>query len=159
MKSQVLRSAEFLVEFLREAAVDQFHAKVVTAKYNKGPEKLDEIKTLFGGIEVGAPPRAKRLCYKLDNYITAYQDISKFVQKKCKTLEQKSHELAEEYFAIATEVQRFSTLLGVTEIPQINQLYKKLSENLFKEGDFILQSGQLVNYQLSSWFKYHSDET
>jgi hypothetical protein len=54
MRSQVLRSAEFLVEFLREADVEQFHAKVVTAKYNKGPEKLDEIKTLFGGIEVGA---------------------------------------------------------------------------------------------------------
>lgn len=66
-----------LVEFLREADVEQFHAKVVNARVNKGPQKLDEIQTLTGGIQVSAPPKAKSLCFKLENYIQTYEDITK----------------------------------------------------------------------------------
>jgi len=159
MKSQVLRSAELLVEFLREADVEQFHAKVVNARVNKGPQKLDEIQTLTGGIQVSAPPKAKSLCFKLENYIQTYEDITKFLKKKASSIEQKSADLADEYYSMATELQRFSTLLGITEIPQITQLYKKFSECLVKNGDSVLQTGKLVNVQLNSWFKYHADET
>lgn len=60
MKSQVLRSAEFLVEFLRESDIEQFYAKVVTAKYNKGPESLEEINTIFGDIDVAGSNRSKK---------------------------------------------------------------------------------------------------
>ena len=76
MKSQILRSAEFLVEFLRESDIEQFYAKIVTAKYNKGPEKLDEINTLYGDIDVGASKRSKKFCRKFENYITTYSDIT-----------------------------------------------------------------------------------
>lgn len=71
-----MRSAEFLVEFLRESDVEQFYAKMVTAKYNKGPERLDQINTLFGDVDVSAGKRAKRFCRKLPKYIETYSDIS-----------------------------------------------------------------------------------
>ncbi len=38
-------------------------------------------------------------------------------------------------------------------------MYQKLSENLLKQGDYILGTGELINNQLSPWFKYHADET
>ena len=37
MKSQLLRSAELLVEFLREADVDKFHTRVASSRGSKGP--------------------------------------------------------------------------------------------------------------------------
>ena len=73
----MLRSAEFLVEFLKETDATQFRAKQHTAKHNKGPERLDELNTLYGGIDIGFTKRAKHFCYKLNNYITTYEDINK----------------------------------------------------------------------------------
>lgn len=71
-----MRSAEFLVEFLRESDVEQFYAKMVAAKYNKGPERLDQINTLYGDVDVSAGKRAKRFCRKLPKYIETYSDIN-----------------------------------------------------------------------------------
>lgn len=49
--------------------------------------------------------------------------------------------------------------MGLTDIPQITKVYKRLSDNLAKQGDYILSTGELANNQLSPWFKYHADET
>lgn len=38
-------------------------------------------------------------------------------------------------------------------------MYQRLSQNLAKQGDYILHTGELANNQLSPWFKYHADET
>eukprot|EP00347_Sterkiella_histriomuscorum_P022193 403331347 len=159
MRSQVMRSAEFLVEFLREADTEQFYAKMVTAKYNKGPERLEQIATLYGDVDVTAGKRAKRLCRKLPRYIETYDDINTFLKRKLTDLQKKSHDLADEYYAVATEVQRFSTLLKATEIPQVTQLYDKLSQIILRNGDFIMQSGEILNTQLSPWFHYLKGET
>lgn len=43
MKSQILRSSEFLVEFLREINVDQFMLKALGAQQEEGPKKITEI--------------------------------------------------------------------------------------------------------------------
>jgi hypothetical protein len=72
MKSQILRSAEFLVEFLKESDVKQFYAKVATAQFNKGPEKIDEINTLYGDVQVNAGKRAKTFCKKFNSFLTTY---------------------------------------------------------------------------------------
>jgi hypothetical protein len=48
-----------LVEFLRETSIEEFYTKVVTAKYNKGPERLEQIATLYGDVDVSAGKRAK----------------------------------------------------------------------------------------------------
>lgn len=76
MKSQVLRSAEFLVEFLRETTPEQFYQKSVAAKYSKGPERLDQLATLYGDVDVSAGKRAKRICRKLPKFIDNYSDIA-----------------------------------------------------------------------------------
>ena len=43
MKSQILRSSEFLVEFLRETNVEQFMLKALGAQQEEGPKKITEI--------------------------------------------------------------------------------------------------------------------
>jgi hypothetical protein len=60
---------------------------------------------------------------------------------------------------VASEIQRFSVLLRQTEIPQIQQLYDRLSHLVLRNGDYVLQSGELLNNQLNSWFKYHREES
>ena len=52
MKSQILRSSEFLVEFLREINVDQFMLKALGAQQEEGPKKITEIQTLGGDIDI-----------------------------------------------------------------------------------------------------------
>ena len=37
-------------------------------------------------------------------------------------------------------------------------LYDKLSHLVLRNGDFILQSGEVLNTELNGWFKYHREE-
>jgi hypothetical protein len=67
--------------------------------------------------------------------------------------------LADEYYAVGTEIKRFGTLLRLPDIPQITQIYERFSDLVIKNGDFILQSGEILDQQLSTWFKYHNQET
>jgi hypothetical protein len=48
----VLRSAEFLVEFLKDPDVEQFKLKILGASMDSGPKKISEISTLGGEIDV-----------------------------------------------------------------------------------------------------------
>ena len=48
--------------------------------------------------------------------------------------------------------------MKATEIPQISQMYDRLSTQVLRNGDFILQSGEVLNNQLNSMFKYHREE-
>ena len=57
----------------------------------------------------------------------------------------RSHQLADDYFAIGAEIGRFSDLLKAAEIPQVTNFYKRISEMMIKNGDFILHSGELIN--------------
>jgi hypothetical protein len=66
----------------------------------------------------------------------------------------RSHELADDYFAIGAEINHFSELLKATEIPQIVNIYKRMSDLVIRNGDFTLHSGELFNSSLAAWFKY-----
>jgi len=37
-------------------------------------------------------------------------------------------------------------------------LYEKISNIIIQNGDYILQTGELMNTQLSGWFKYLREE-
>ena len=71
----------------------------------------------------------------------------------------KAHELADEFYSVAAEIQRLSHLVRSTDIPQSVMLYDKLSQLVLRNGDFVLQSGEVLNSQLSGWFKYHREES
>ena len=81
------------------------------------------------------------------------------IAKKCKNIQIKSHEIADDYYAVATQIQTLGDLLKPTEIPQISYFYKRLQELVSQNGDFILQSGELMNNNLNGWFKYHREES
>lgn len=49
-------------------------------------------------------------------------------------------------------------MLQASEIPQLTNFYKRLSELMIKNGDFVLHAGELVNTQVGSWFKYQREE-
>ena len=57
-KSQVLRSAPFYVDFLREINKDEFTLKAMGAQMEQGPRKLFDITTLTGEIDVNAKKKA-----------------------------------------------------------------------------------------------------
>lgn len=74
--------------------------------------------------------------------------------KKTKELQFRSHELADDYYAVGAEISHFAELLKAAEIPQITNFYKRISDMMVKNGDFILHSGELINQSIGSWFKY-----
>lgn len=71
----------------------------------------------------------------------------------------RSHELADDYFAIGAEINHFSELLKATEVPQVVNIYKRLSDLVIRNGDFTLHSGELFNNSLAAWFKYQRQES
>ncbi len=48
----VLRSAPFLLEFLKEASHDQFVLKAIGSQMDLGPRRITDIVTLGGEIDV-----------------------------------------------------------------------------------------------------------
>ena len=138
MKSMILRSCEFLVEFLKETDSHQFMLKALGAQQEEGPRKLHEIATLGGQIDVKSSKSAKQFCDNYGNFINTYAEINSFIAQKCKVIQSKAHDLADEFYGIASEIQRFSVLLRSTEIPQIQQLYDRLSQQVLRNGDFVL---------------------
>ena len=57
---------------------------------------------------------------------------------KCRLIQAKSHDLADEFFALGSELSRFAGVLNLTEVPQISHIYDKLATIVLKNGDFIL---------------------
>ena len=45
-----------------------------------------------------------------------------------------------------------------TDIPQVVSMYRRLSDLIIRNGDFTLQSGELMNQQVAAWFKYQRQE-
>lgn len=48
--------------------------------------------------------------------------------------------------------------MKATEIPQVVNIYKRLSDLVIRNGDFTLHSGELFNNSLAGWFKYQRNE-
>ena len=49
------------------------------------------------------------------------------IAERSKYIQGKAHELADEFYAVSSEIQRFSNLLKAAEIPQSVMLYDKVS--------------------------------
>jgi hypothetical protein len=47
----------------------------------------------------------------------------------------RAHELADDYYAIGAEVAHLADMMKSTEIPQISNLYKHLSDLTIRNGD------------------------
>jgi len=67
------------------------------------------------------------------------------IAKKVKTIQGKCHDLADEFYSIGAEISRLSALLKPIEIPQVVLLYDRLSSIILRNGDFVLQSGEVLN--------------
>ena len=124
-----------------------------------GPRNIYEFKTLTGEIEVERRRKAAKFCDSLGQFSKSYEKINKFIGKRCKDLQARAHMLADDYYAIGAEINHFSELLKITEIPQIVSMYRRLSDLVIRNGDFTLQSGELMNQQVAAWFKYQRQES
>lgn len=76
LKSQVLRSAEFLIEFLNEPSIDKFMLKAMGSQMEQGPRKLTDFKTLNGEIEITSRKSAKQFADNLDKFVDTYSEIN-----------------------------------------------------------------------------------
>ena len=76
------------------------------------------------------------------------------VAKRCKTLQSRSHDLADDYYAIGSEINHLSELLKCTDIPQASTFYRRLADLIFKQGDYTLYQGEIMQQKLAGWFKY-----
>ena len=74
-----------------------------------------------------------------------YFKISKYIGSKCKDLQARAHALADDYFAIGAEINHFSELMKLTEIPQAVKFYRRLSDLVIRNGDHTIRSGELIN--------------
>ena len=66
--------------------------------------------------------------------------------------------MADDYFAIGAEINHFSELMKLTEIPQAVKFYRRLSDLVIRNGDHTIRSGELINNHVAAWFKYLRQE-
>lgn len=79
LKSQVLRSCQFLVDFLQEQDTQVFMIRALTAQQEEGPRKLTDIATLGGEIDVKARKTAKQFCDNFGSFINTYGEINSYI--------------------------------------------------------------------------------
>ena len=145
LRSQVLKTSNFLMAFLQETNQDQFNLKLLTIENEIGPRNIYEFKTITGEIEVERRRNAAKFCENLPKFQTEYAKIAQYIAQRCKQLQTRAHELADDYFAIGAEVNHFSELMKLTEIPQAHKFYRRLSDLIIRHGDHTIRSGELMN--------------
>lgn len=126
----------------------------MTIEEETGPKNIFEFKTLTGEIETEARAKASKFCDSLDGFGKQYYNINNLICKYVKELQLKSHELADDYYAIGACVNSLQELTKLGDIPQAVHFYKRISDLSIKTGDFVLETGELMNHQCGSWFKY-----
>jgi len=150
----VLKTSKFLVAFLSETSQEAFNVKLLTIEEEVGPKNIFEFKTLTGEIETEARAKATKFCDSLDGFGKQYKNINEAICKAVKELQLKSHELADDYYAIGACVNSLQELVKLADIPQAVHFYKRISDLIIKTGDFCLETGELMNHQAGSWFKF-----
>ncbi len=86
LKSFILRSSEFLVDFLKETSSEAFILRALGAQQEEGPRKITEIVTLGGDIDVQARKSARNFCDNFGSFINTYAEINAFIAEKCKII-------------------------------------------------------------------------
>ena len=76
MRSQILRSAEFLVDFLKEPTMESFMLKALGTTMDQGPKRLADFTTLGGEIEINARKQAKIFCDNFEKFNDTYSEIN-----------------------------------------------------------------------------------
>jgi len=84
---------------------------------DKGPKNIYDFRTLTGEIEIEQRNRATRFCDYLGPFSKAYERINSIIARTAKKLQFRSHELADDYFAIGAEINHFVEVLKAAEIP------------------------------------------
>jgi hypothetical protein len=133
------------VDFLKESNIDQFMLKALGSQMDNGPRKLAEFSTLGGEIEINVRKSAKNFADNFDKFIDTFTEINSFISKRVKVIQGKAHDLADDFYAVGAEVQRLAALFKAVEIPQITLLYDRIGQQILRNGDFILQSGEVLN--------------
>ena len=154
----MLKTSQFLVAFLQETNQEQFNLKLLTIEEEVGPRNIYEFKTLTGEIEVDRRRKATKFCDQMETFTKQYFKIAKYIGKRSKDLQARAHGLADDYFAIGAEINHFAELMKLTEIPQAHKFYRRLSDLIIRQGDHTIRSGELINQNLASWFKYLRQE-
>lgn len=119
---------------------------MLTIEEEVGPKNIFEFKTLTGEIETEARAKATKFCDGLDTFGKQYQKMNELVCKYVKELQLRSHELADDYYAIGACVNSLQELLKMADIPQAVHFYKRISDLIIKTGDFTLETGELMNH-------------
>ena len=150
MRSQVLKGSTFLVDFLRDSDLDHFQQRSLLSCQSKGPKNLKGINTIGGEINVYKKKTAEAFFQESKSFIETFKVINEFFPKKCKDIQGKCHELADEFYCLGGELNRFGHLLKSTNVPQATNMYHKMSEITLKTGDHILNTGELFNSELKA---------
>ena len=117
LRSQVLKTSKFLIDFLSEANHEQFRLRSLSMLQETGPRNIYEFKTITGEIDVERRRKAIKFCEQLPRFQREYERIADYIAKRCKTLTEKAHTLADDYYAVGAEINHFAELMKVTEIP------------------------------------------
>ncbi|TNV84912.1 hypothetical protein FGO68_gene4893 [Halteria grandinella] len=160
MRSMTLRSCELVVDFLREKNLQFFEGKVLATKEETVPHAIDELNTLVGEVDIESAVQSKLFCDGLPDMIQAQKEIATLVSQKLKRIQARSKEQAEDFFAITAELQRLQQIVKDKELSHpLSQLYGQLSDLMRRQGDFASWSAEVLNTELSGWFKYVREQS
>lgn len=90
---------------------------MLTIEEEVGPRNIYEFRTITGEIEVERRRKATKFCDQMGSFTKQYHKIAKYIARRAKDLQARSHELADDYFAIGAEINHFAELMKLTEIP------------------------------------------
>lgn len=157
-RCEELKSSKFLVEFLSETDVKKFqkaHKEFEKIKYGR---YLPDLTTAKGEAKVKMTANSAAFCTKMFDYVDSYQILYKEIIECAKEINDRSQELACTMFALHKFIEQMGDLNRMIKCQPQFEVFAWLSKMITGQGNYIAESGDLIEKYLGSHLKFNLDE-
>lgn len=125
----------------------------------KAPRSLDEFVTITGEVKVQAAASGTQFCLKMTDYADSYKMLYQEMIDSATEVNERSGELATSMFRLHKNLEQLSELNRLIKCQSQQELFAWLSKLATGTGNFIYQTGMLVNdYLGDDYMRMHLEE-
>ena len=138
MRSEELKSSQFLIQWLTNDDPKDFPKIMKAAEKTKQAKGMDAVKSFIGKTPSQMISNSSVFCSKMNDFIDSYQILYGEVIQCANEINEKSKALASTMFAMHKFIQQLSELNRMTRCKDQHEMYQQLSNMITGTGNFIV---------------------
>ena len=144
MRSEELKSSQFLLSFVHETDPKVFSKIMKDAEKSKAPRGLEEFTLAEGEAKCHPSTASTQFCLKMPDYVETYRLLYQEMMDCAEEVHERSGELANSMLRLHRNLEQLSELNRMIKCQPQHELFAWLSKLATGTGNFVYQTGQLV---------------